>query len=73
MKPYVTDEEVRALFAGSSRVKRYKADFKHQDHLAVAVCYLQDLSVAEATANFERRCFDLWTTTGGIERSTTKR
>jgi len=57
MKPYVTDEEVRSVVRGFESCETDKADFKHQDHLAVAVCYLQDLSVAEATEKLRASLF----------------
>ena len=57
MKPYVTDEEVRTVVQGFESCETDKQDFKHQDHLTVAVCYLQDLSVAEATEKLRASLF----------------
>jgi len=57
MKPYVTDEEVRTVVRGFESCETDKADFKHQDHLTVAVCYLQDLSVAKATEKLRASLF----------------
>ena len=57
MKRYVTDEAVRAVVRGFETCETDKTDFKHQDHLIVAVCYLQDLSVAEATDKLRAALF----------------
>ena len=57
MKPYMTDEEVRAVVRGFESCETDKAEFKHRDHLTVAVCYLQDLSVAEATEKLRASLF----------------
>jgi len=57
VKRYVTDEAVRAVVRGFETCETDKTDFKHQDHLIVAVCYLQDLSVAEATDKLRAALF----------------
>jgi len=49
MHTYKTEEEIAAVVQGFESCDTDKAAFKHQDHLTVAVCYLQELSVADAT------------------------
>ena len=57
MKSYMTDEEVQAVVRGFESCETDKGDFKHEHHLIVAVCYLQDLSVAEATEKLRASLF----------------
>jgi hypothetical protein len=49
MFTYKTEEEVIAVVHGFESCETDKAAFKHQDHLTVAVCYLQESSIEEAT------------------------
>jgi len=49
MNRFSDQEEVTNIVKGFESCTTGKADFKHADHLTVAVCYLQDLSVREAT------------------------
>jgi hypothetical protein len=49
MTTYQTEEEILAVVRGFESCETDKAAFKHQDHLTVAVCYLQDLDIADAT------------------------
>jgi hypothetical protein len=49
MSNYQTEAEITAIVRGFETCETDKAAFKHQDHLTVAVCYLQELSVADAT------------------------
>lgn len=48
MSTYQTEAEIMAVLRGLESCETDKSAFKHQDHLTVAVCYLQDLSVEEA-------------------------
>jgi len=57
MKPYMSDEEVRAVVRGFESCETDKSAFKHQEHLTVAVCYLQDLNIAEATEKLRTSLF----------------
>ena len=49
MAIYQTEAEIEAVVRGFESCETDKGAFKHQDHLTVAVCYLQELSVADAT------------------------
>jgi hypothetical protein len=49
MSTYQTETEIKAVVNGFESCETDKAAFRHQDHLTVAVCYLQELSVAAAT------------------------
>ena len=48
MSNYKTEAEIIAIVRGFESCETDKETFKHQDHLTVAVCYLQDLSVVDA-------------------------
>jgi hypothetical protein len=47
--PYQTEADIKRVVEGFESCTTDKAAFKHQDHLTVAVCYLQDSTVEEAT------------------------
>ena len=49
MSTYQTEDQIRAIVEGFESCNTDKSDFKHQDHLTVAVSYLQNLTVTEAT------------------------
>ncbi len=49
MSNYQTEAEILAIVRGFENCETDKGAFNHQDHLTVAVCYLQELSVADAT------------------------
>jgi hypothetical protein len=45
---YKLESEIEAVVRGFETCTTDKLNFKHKDHLTVAVVYLQELSVAEA-------------------------
>jgi hypothetical protein len=49
MSTYHTESEIKAVVEGFETCETDKAAFKHQDHLTVAVCYLQELTIDAAT------------------------
>ncbi len=48
MNQFQSEKEIRAIVYGFESCETEKTDFKHQDHLVVAVAYLHELTVAEA-------------------------
>ena len=50
MSTYQTEAEVKAVVRAFESCETDKAAFKHQDHLTVAVCYLEELSLDDAIA-----------------------
>jgi hypothetical protein len=48
MHGFQSDSEIRAIVKGFELCQTEKTAFKHQDHLVVAVAYLQELTVPEA-------------------------
>jgi len=57
MFTYKTEAEIKAVVRGFESCEADKAVFKHQDHLTVAVYYLQELSLEEA---IEKMRNSLW-------------
>ena len=49
MSTYKSEAEIHAIVQGFESCTTYKTAFKHSDHLIVATCYLQDLTVEQAT------------------------
>jgi hypothetical protein len=49
MATYSSEVEIRMVVDGFESCMTDKGDFKHKDHLTVAVCYLQNSNVGEAT------------------------
>ena len=49
MSTYQTEAQIKAVVRGFESCTTDKAAFKHQDHLTVAVCYLQELTLEAAT------------------------
>jgi hypothetical protein len=45
---YESDAEINAVVRGFESCKTDKADFKHHDHLTVAVCYVENSTSADA-------------------------
>lgn len=54
MATYITEAEVVAIVTEFESCKTGKDAFKHQHHLTVAVCYLQELTISEATTKLRR-------------------
>src|SRR5262245_35588918 len=50
MRRYTNTDEILAIVEEFESCRTGKDSFKHQDHLVVAVAYLQELSVADAAA-----------------------
>ena len=48
MRRYTNTAEIVAVVEGLESCRTNKDSFKHQDHLVVAVVYLQELAIAEA-------------------------
>jgi hypothetical protein len=48
MHAFHSESEIRAIVNGFELCQTEKTAFKHQDHLVVAVAYLQELTVPEA-------------------------
>lgn len=48
MHTFQSENEIRAIVDGFELCQTEKTAFKHQDHLVVAVAYLQNLTVPEA-------------------------
>jgi len=46
---YQTNDQIKTVVDDFESCRTDKSDFKHTDHLTVAVCYLQNLTVSEAT------------------------
>lgn len=67
MLTYRTEDEIVAVVRGFESCETDKAAFKHQDHLTVAVSYLQELSVADAT-NKLRTALLLFVDHHGVDR-----
>jgi len=57
MSTYQTQAQIDAVVQGFESCTTNKADFKHQDHLTVAVYYLQDSTIAEATDRLRESLF----------------
>lgn len=54
MSTYTSEAEVVALVNEFESCRTGKDAFKHQDHLTVAVCYLQELTISEATTKLRQ-------------------
>ena len=57
MSTYQTEVEIKAAVQGFESCETDKAAFKHQDHLTVAVYYLEELSLDDAIAKMRN---SLW-------------
>lgn len=56
-KPIETDEDVEQVARGFEACETSKDDFRHQDHLTVAVWYLQTMSIPAATDRMRASLF----------------
>jgi hypothetical protein len=56
MEPYQSEQQIEAIVTGFETCTTGPDDFKHRDHLAVAVWYLRDSTSDEA---FQKMCAGL--------------
>ena len=57
MSPYQSQDDIARVVEGFELCTTGKGDFKHSDHLTVAVCYLQNATVTEATDRLRTALF----------------